>query len=244
MEDDNKVHKASLIELRDCIGYGEFNTTNKRGRTTVRRTKILIILFLTLVFLSIAMLIIRSRLLGLPSGAVNGEWSARAVAEQHPIIADSFEQLLEIKPDVVRVRVLNSRSESIPILQREFNVNHIFTIYEIEVLEVYRGNMDTGKIVEIMQVERLRGRNLISFNFFRPQHIRIPISVGCEYILFFSYTSRIIQLWPYQVHPIQGIYHYTPEYMRAGYNNWTFESVNEHNNLVLTERDLLRISTS
>lgn len=85
----------------------------------------------------------------------------------------------------------------------------------------------------------------------------IPLSVGDDLILFLVYgwwplhsviphTVRVAGqgsswLSHYFIsNPIQGAYRYTPAELRGGDENFAFEPVNPHNNLILTQADLLR----
>ena len=46
------------------------------------------------------------------------------------------------------------------------------------------------------------------------------------------------------INPVQAVFRYTSNELRAEHDNWIFESVNIHNNLILTEYDLLWIQNN
>ena len=123
-----------------------------------------------------------------------------------------------------------------------------------------------GDIIEVRQIKKYgchtyRGRN--ASGIFEPSEVDlvhrtwVPFSIGDDLILFLGAEMHLnrptgwqeipIEEWSYNwIHyrvqnPIQGVYYYTPEELRGGQENWVFEPVNPHNNLTLTEADLLMI---
>ena len=174
----------------------------------------------------------------LPKGAVNGEWSAMAVAEGHPGLFENIEELTRRAVHVIAVEVLDKRTEA--ALQRDLYVDHLFTVYTVKVLEVYKGRLKREDIWSIKQIERLEGdsrQKVMQYDNVILRYIRVPISIGDKLILFIDDPWGRSSL----LRTVQGIYRYTPAEVRAGHDNWVFESVNEHNNLIFTEADLLRI---
>jgi len=203
--------------------------------------------------------IIPTRVHPLPIGAANGEWSAQAVEQGHPSLFDSIDEMTVVSRRVVRGEIIGITQERIALPYGERlgrpapNTNHVYTVYQFKVLEIYRelehirGWFPIGEVLNIAQVSRLENTNTFPPNYpddVPVHYIRLPLHVGDELILF------IDNHWPpllsYQriaftaFHPIQGAYRYTSKEHRTG-DNWIFESVNEHNNLVLTEQDLERI---
>ncbi|MCL2217460.1 MAG: hypothetical protein FWB91_10645, partial [Defluviitaleaceae bacterium] len=185
----------------------------------------------------------------LPLGATNGEWAARFISERYLYLPSSIDELATRFPYIIRVEVYSER-DATPLSPKY--VRHIFTVYDLRVLEVYSGNVEIGEIVTTMQIKRLVGSERMLWaeptffreageNPLRPEFIRNSIYVGEELILFLPTIRRGWELhshWPQQLPTVQGLYRYTPAEVRAGHENWVFESVNEHNNLVLTEKDL------
>jgi len=188
----------------------------------------------------------------LPLGATNGEWAARFISERYLYLPSSIDELATRFPYIVRVEVYSARDET-----PHTDLRHIFTVYNLRVLEVYSGDVEIGEILTAMQIKRLVGSERMLWaeptffreageNPLRPEFIRNSIYVGEELILFLPFIRigwDLLSHWPQRLPTVQGLYRYTPPEVRAGHENWVFESVNEHNNLVLTEKDLLRIAT-
>ena len=218
--------------------------------------KWLLLLLVTIHFLALLLLFFCSRKQvnvdmcydgqNLPHSAVNGEWLAQ-LTPQHDISFSDIKELVE-RSIVVRIKVLEERHDIHPLIKREYYLDHIFSIYRAEILEIYfiRKNTDflpeIGRIIEFSQVKRIVGevhrRNWFESiepptDIFPP--VRLPVLVGDELVLFFSQIPSSFFL-----NPINGTYRYSPDKSIEG--NRAFENVNEHNNLILTEEDLLRIS--
>jgi len=197
----------------------------------------------------------------LPRGALNGEWAAWAVTEGHPRLADSIEDLSSQSRYIVRVRIIDEREEALG-WGGTARVYNLYSIYQLEILDVYKGNMPVGDNMEFMQFYRRAAVVLEQRQFTtgerRPRYrrptkppttvdeiplgfIRLSFEVGDELILFLGGSAMGIRSRPSMLlNPIQGAYRYTPQELRTG-ENWIFESINEHNNLTLTEADLLLI---
>ena len=120
-------------------------------------------------------------------------------------------------------------------------------------------SLEIGDIIEVVQIKKVdinsswppevlpesldamhisNIRSLVSF-------IRVPLSVGDDLILFLN-VHGMLQRSPTRsrvtiFNSIQGAYRYTPQELRSSHENWVFESVNPHNNLVLTEADLQQL---
>jgi len=71
----------------------------------------------------------------LPSGATNGEWSVRAVAEEHPSVFNTIEDVEERALIVASGKVINKTNERISL--GFSHTNHLYTIYQFEVSKVY-----------------------------------------------------------------------------------------------------------
>jgi hypothetical protein len=191
----------------------------------------------------------------LPPGAVNGEWLEILTpwfeihSPQYAATIEGIEKLAELGI-VVRVRVLEERHDTLGNIRSEYYWNHLFSIYAAEVLEVYANQRNffgeieyIGERLEFAQIQRIVGRcrerwfdpsfakPVPSFAPFPPA--RVPIETGDELILFLSNNRR-----PF-LNPFNGVYRYSPEQSAEG--NRVFINVNEHNDLILTEADLLRL---
>jgi len=226
-----------------------------------KNIKLKVAIFLCVLFLSIHLVNSRrDHFRDLPQGAVNGEWAAWAVAEEHPSLFSSIEDLSSQATYIVRVSIMDEREEALGWggTVRTYN---LYSIYQLEVIEVYKGDIGIGEIMEFMQFYRLAAVDMVDRQFTaegrrarhrRPiriptsvdeillSYIRLPYTVGDELILFLRNNIGIGAWPPMLLNPIQGAYRYTPQEYRTG-DNWVFESVNEHNNLTLTEADLQRI---
>ena len=194
----------------------------------------------------------------LPSGAVDNSWSARAVEEDHPHLANSIEHLAERVPNIVRVLVVSEQDRFDPRAGRGPEFRHRVTEYTLRVLDVYKGEHEVGDYITAIQMRRIansvrrywrqpsifvwsRGEYHHGLSYI--EYIRIPIFVGDDLILFLGNAIVIPGSAPSppRLHNIQGVYRYTLQEFRGGYDNWVFESVNPHNPLVLTEADLQRL---
>lgn len=188
---------------------------------------------------------------GLPIGAVNGDWSARAVEEGHHSLVDTMEELIDTTELIVRGEIIGETRAIVSLGSR--HTRHLYTVYEFEVLENYKGG-SVGSVLDIIQVYRLESKRTFPADYpygAVPVHyIREDLSVGDELILFLRGP------WPpfvdgefgvrrghrtVVIRNIQGAYRYTPEELRYNHEDWIFESVNPHNNLILTEAYLQRL---
>ena len=77
-------------------------------------------------------------------------------------------------------------------------------------------------------------RDFITYPFFSPTPSLASIQPPIEQV-------TILDAFYVLINPIQAVYRYAPPEVRAKHDNWVFENFNRHNNLVLTEADLLRI---
>ena len=213
----------------------------------------------------------------------SGELSRQAVEQNHSWLVTSVEELKQTSEYIIRGRIIKEQLGSIVtgvrlngVRPRYSNTDrHAF--YQIEVLDIYKGDMQIGDIVEIHQFKYFRSRtrtrayrNLVSGdrNTFDGssgervlRRVVLQLSEGDDLILFLDSAIFLtglenggpgimyvrlpngvtgVNINPFN--PIQGLYYYTPQYQRQGYDNFIFQSVNPHNNLTLTEEDLRRIS--
>jgi hypothetical protein len=184
----------------------------------------------------------------LPQNAVNGKWLAQLTSQNDTGL--HIVQQSAVKNTVVRVQILEERHEIHPYIEREYWLDHIFSIYCAEVLEIYTGGvhfsargLDVGDTVEFAQIKRIAGRDRQRWfehtspptfigNMYSP--VRLPISIDDELVVFLKNHP------PRFLNPINGVYRYSSQESSEG--NRAFESVNEHNSLILTEEDLAYIS--
>jgi hypothetical protein len=101
----------------------------------------------------------------LPSGAINGEWAARAVEENNSYIFDGVDDLINSPHNrrrvdaVVRAIVLEVRAETVEITPaltpHTYSTHHLYTIYQIEVLDVYgKGVLDIDDVVDVIHIKQ------------------------------------------------------------------------------------------
>jgi len=184
----------------------------------------------------------------LPPGAVNGEW-LELKTSRYDTTLSGIEKLSKTSI-VVRVRVTGERRDRHTTVTGQYYWNHLFSFYAADVLEVYTKHYDSfGEIVsmperlEFAQIQRIveeSRKRWFDPSFADPEPhfapfppVRVPINIGDELILFLN--SR----WQPIFNPFNGAYRYCPE--TSTEENRAFVSVNEYNDLVLTESDLIRI---
>ena len=203
----------------------------------------------------------------LPSGAVNGEWSIQAL-ESGISMSESIEQLATRVEYVVRAKIIDERYRVVNNGPVGYRVPYLYSIYELQILDVYKGDVAVGDIIAISQramTWRQTENYSDEYGFLREgqMYIRLPLEVGDDLILFLSFVETFSQgetgiilttpgsgvippsdktnMWIFN--RVQGIYRYTPQELRDN-DNWVFEPVNPHNNLVLTEADLQQLRDS
>lgn len=111
-------------------------------------------------------------------------------------IAESVEELTELATTIVKVEVLQrdtiilGAGRDDPMFSRRSN---LFSIYELGVLEVYRGNVSQGEVIEMIQIRALHGRSPAFMLFAWTSHLwnpppsyytRVSFEVGEQLILF------------------------------------------------------------
>ena len=164
---------------------------------------------------------------------------------------------------IVRAEVIDVQSKTVISCTSEMTT-HLYSIYQIRVMDVYgKGVLSAGDVVDVRQLKQLEGMIRMrrwltgSYPFRNPSELelvhgtRVPLVVGDDLILFLGkevregwsvYPRRHGMVTHYVIaSPIQGIYRYTSQEIRGYCENWEFEPVNPHNNLILTVADLQHI---
>jgi len=138
---------------------------------------------------------------------------------------------------IVRVEVLDERVERIDIGIPPTSRYEINTVNRLEVLHVFKGDMEIGKIMEVRQF----GGQLGNEKFICSHRTTLPI--GDDLVLFLAclgIDNRPARL----VNPVQSIYRFASlnadESIRSF--NDELEVLNDRNNLTLTFDDLSRFS--
>jgi len=166
---------------------------------------IIISIFIKVVVIAIPVLVIPIRWIGIfepmPLGAVNGSWSRRAINENQRGLVDSIEQLWELAPLIVRGEIIGIRQEVIGFGSYSVEYN-LFSIYQLRLIDVLKGDYTEGSIIEIIQPRGFHGRSVLesvvtlryrqhdpyrrpwSGNPVHIDYIRLPFNVGDDLILF------------------------------------------------------------
>ncbi|MCL2386582.1 MAG: hypothetical protein FWC89_03430 [Defluviitaleaceae bacterium] len=193
----------------------------------------------------------------LPIGASNGEWAIRAIAEDGDWV---FTDIWDIESNscfIFRGEITTIENQIIPFGDTEVS-NHLYSVYTVQVLDVFKGDIyieDTFMFIQMYKAEglprRLRRWHLTFLRSYettgaiRVYLIRSQFSVGDDLIFFASSNSsgrrRLSRRTFLHRNTFQTVYRYAPQAVRDGHDNWVFEPINEHNNIVFTESDLLCI---
>ena len=190
----------------------------------------------------------------IPIGATNGEWTALAVAEGIGV-HENIEQLVSSVSYIIRGEIIDQKERGVGIgLPADRMIAYVYSFYLIRVTEVFAGGIEVGDIIEVSQRKSTR-RPTTPYRrphtgVIQTEYIRLPLQIGDDLILFLNFVesfttdfgesiNSMTNIWTFN--RIQGIYRYAPADIRDMYDNWVFENVNEHNNLVLTESTLQHI---
>jgi len=170
------------------------------------------------------------------SGVANLNVDAATLARSFTI-----EDFVEGTADIIRVVVLEKWSEAFYLSEHNPRPEY-FTVYRVEVLEVFKGCNQVGTEILVMQGE---GRGVL--RFYMPF-----IAVGQDLILFVGNPNRQSHLPP-QIRQLQGIY-ISPSHMpspiaetlSSGISPFSdggiaLQSMHPGNNLTLTVADLIEI---
>ena len=131
----------------------------------------------------------------LPENATNGKWTIYALSRNWARLVGTTEELVEEAPTIIRAKVVDYRLD---ILTRgDSSVrSDTYIFHKLEVLDVYRGDLSQGDIIEVFQ---LKGYQTYTYLFFRMVRLRLPpppfrgpnfpntpvlINVGDEVVLF------------------------------------------------------------
>ena len=148
-----------------------------------------------------------------------------------PFIYRDVDGLASRATDIVRAVVLDERVEEINIWLSSNptpgEVYRIYTVYRVEVLEVFQGPAESGDILEVKQ----RGGQIGNV-LYKAEDV-VPLEINDELVLFLeSYREDDIPASPLNYY--QATYRVLP--------TGGFESINSLNDLTLTVEDLEEIS--
>jgi len=161
-----------------------------------------------------------------------------ALAPHYP----SVSLMVYVATDIIRVKVLDERvlrintivgADPTDIDDRSF----IYTVYRVEILEVFSGELEPGDILDVGELGGQYG------NIYYMNRDRAGLEIGDDLVLFIRY-SRIENMPAWLLSPIQAVYRFTPVNENAIQRNINdeLESLSEYNDLTLTLEDLQRIS--
>ena len=175
-------------------------------------------------------------------------------------IFDNIAQMNTQTTDIVRAKILNSRVEPINTLLRtprpddDMEIFYIIhTIYQLKVLEVFKGDLAVGDVLEVAQMGGLYGNRKLVFSN------QLSMNRGDEFIFFLhSYDAYGFGHLPMTIAgSYQGVFHtlslqttqanemfenITEAYFENHLSpNETLESVSPHTSLTLTIGDLMQI---
>ena len=148
--------------------------------------------FLITVMVAIILFALTGRVLGVQSFFGNTEENEEIITEYFMggdiWIRKSVDELSRRMTDIVRAVVLDSRVELINTslsLDPKMPSNYrIHTVYQLKVLETFRGDAEVGDILEILQLGgRLGNRELVYFR-------HMPFEYGEELIFFMRYFKE------------------------------------------------------
>ncbi|MCL2376267.1 MAG: hypothetical protein FWC76_02610 [Defluviitaleaceae bacterium] len=174
---------------------------------------------------------------------------------------NSIESMTTINTDIIRAEVLSVRSEMVDMtsffenesedanIDPSWMINTIYTIYQLRVLEVFKGYAEVYGVIELMQ----RGGYFEGRYIYWSGYNRAPLNIGDDLVLFL-HDSRTEGV-PFSMHPVQGAYH-VPSTMaypqtiisaihtQSVNSDLILESIQPYNRLALTLtiEDLSRIA--
>jgi len=95
----------------------------------------------------------------LPPSATNGAWAATIVAEGHTAF-DDIDDLAAGSRYIIRGEIISERDRVMwvrpPIPGEPDGLRHLYTVYRIEVSDVFKGNIKVGDIIEVAQIRKVR----------------------------------------------------------------------------------------
>ena len=133
----------------------------------------------------------------LPPDVAFGLFSRNAIEEQHWFLADSIENLTESASLVARVEIISEQDIALGSGDTERHI-HLYSLYNLRVLEVYYGSTAEGDVVQLLQLKALQGSPpwIMLLSWISPDndgrnidYIRLPFLVGDDLILFMTRTG-------------------------------------------------------
>lgn len=160
---------------------------------------------------------------------------------------NSISELAENSSYIIRARIISINEDEDIIGDTVISIIS-FKVYEIEVLDVFYGETQIGEIMKIIQYTQNRQYNhgeINTRNLRRDVYVyNAPLKIDDDLILFLLPNGLL------EYHPInesrtneffislQSSYYYTPKYLNNKQSHWIFESVDENNDLTLTNFEL------
>ena len=134
---------------------------------------------------------------------------------------------------------------------------HLYMIYTIRIMGVYRGGLQEGQLIDLIQLKKYERRTSNAthsdtiYHRFNFDYILVDLEIGDNVILFLR-PGTIALPWSNQLfmHGLggvflmdgfQSVYYYTPKALRYG-DEHVFEPVHPLNNVRFTAYDLYRLT--
>ena len=156
----------------------------------------------------------------------------------------NVQKLAESAHNVFRAEIVGVRNGEVEIGDTEI-VRWNYRMYELEVVEVYRGSLLSKDVIELMQMTRSRNRFILETSGVR--YRTVPLIIGNEYVLFTRTISALNRLHPHPDEPQillnswQAAYRCFSE-INALSEAIKLERVDPRNSLILTVYDLRSLS--
>jgi len=168
-------------------------------------------------------------------------------------VIETFEILANLADSIVLAEVLSTRNADTGIGDTR-SARIYSTVYELRLINVYRGRHEAGDTIELKQPYQVRHYNSGEDRDRRANIRTTPLSVGGSYVLFINdvwINRRILRTgqpheewqtsWGVLHSSLYSAYRNAHNVSCVNHGNWVFESVNRQNDIVFTQQDLLRV---
>ncbi|MCL1924225.1 MAG: hypothetical protein FWF50_01415 [Defluviitaleaceae bacterium] len=155
----------------------------------------------------------------------------------------NINRLASVSSYIVRAEIIYKK-EMVAEGWDSFRTDNYYTLYKINILNVYQGYIEVGDTLEVVQFTKWRNYDPKNWRGVQYSIIHTPLEVGSDLILFLRPSELRFRNHIFWIRPeitMQSAFYYTPIKYRYGYEDWIFESVDERNTLVLTEEILYSI---
>jgi len=178
-----------------------------------------------------------------------------AIEQEHSRLFGSIEEMSSSADIVVKVEIIEERHE-IHSMGDSVLTEDEYSVYRMEVLQVYKGHARVGAVIEMLQFNRLQveGRfssapDMHGFDIGHTQDdwpyrfsidlIRLPLQEGEQLILFLNSQVGLSYTFLYAtIRYGLGNTYFLANPIQAAFRYPSLESVNNYNNVSLTQDDL------